>query len=455
MAAINQAQAGGSSSERNMIIMGAAGRDFHDFNVYWRNNRHVRVVAFTATQIPDIEGRVYPAAIAGPHYPEGVPIHAEEELETLIRRHKVSLVTLAYSDLPHEFVMHQAARVNAAGAEFCLLGVHQTMLKSTKPVIGVCAVRTGSGKSQTSRRVTEILKSLGKKTAVVRHPMPYGDLAAQAVQRFATMADMDVHQCTIEEREEYEPHIAAGNLVFAGVDYERILRAAEAEADVVLWDGGNNDTAFFKPDLYITVVDPHRPGHEVRYYPGETNVRLANIIINNKVDSAQPEAIATVEANVRRINPSAVILRGNSPVTIDQPELVRGRRVLVVEDGPTLTHGEMKYGAGFVVAKKYGASEIIDPRPYAVGSIRGVFDKYRHLDCILPAMGYGKKQMSELEATINAVPCDVVLIATPINLGGLLKINKPSVRAQYELEEHDRNVLPDAIRRMLKEKSAL
>ncbi|MFW5652838.1 MAG: cyclic 2,3-diphosphoglycerate synthase [Planctomycetota bacterium] len=453
MAANSQTQNDGTTP-RNVIIMGAAGRDFHDFNVYWRNSPQFRVVAFTATQIPNIHGRNYPPELSGERYPEGIPIHAEEELEDLIKRHNVSLVTLAYSDLPHEVVMHQAARVNAAGAEFCLLGVQQTMIPSTKPVIAVCAVRTGCGKSQTSRRVTEILKSLGKKTAVVRHPMPYGDLAAQAVQRFASVEDMDRHHCTIEEREEYEPHIAAGNIVFAGVDYERILRAAEEEADIVLWDGGNNDTAFFKPDLYLTVVDPHRAGHEVRYYPGETNLRLADIIVNNKVDSAVAEQIALVENNARRVNPKAKIIRANSPVTIEQPELIRGKRVLVVEDGPTLTHGEMKYGAGFVVAKQHGAAEIIDPRPYAVGSIRGVFEKYNHLESILPAMGYGREQMSELAQTINAVPCDAVLIATPINLGALLDINKPATRSMYELEEHDRNILPEAIERMLKEKGA-
>ena len=434
---------------RKLIIMGAAGRDFHDFNVYWKHQADVEVVCFTATQIPDIDGRVYPPELAGEKYPNGIPIHAEEQLEDLIAEHKVTDVVLAYSDLPYEFVMHQAARVNAAGADFSMLGVNHTMIKSTKPVIAVCAVRTGCGKSQTSRRVTEILKGLGKKVAVVRHPMPYGDLTKQICQRFAVLEDMDKYECTIEEREEYEPHISAGNVLFAGVDYEQILRRAEKDADVVLWDGGNNDTSFFKPDLYITVADPHRPGHELAYYPGETNVRLADIVVINKVDTADAEGIATVEQNVRKLNARATILKADSPVTAEDATAVKGKKVLVVEDGPTLTHGEMRYGAGHVAAKRLGAGEIIDPRPYAVGSIKNTFAKYNHLTDILPAMGYGKKQMEELETTINAVPCDTVIIGTPIDLGKLLKINKPSTRVRYELDAHDKNVLPDAIKKIL------
>ncbi len=435
----------GDSKKTRVIIMGAAGRDFHNFNVYWKKRADVEVVCFTATQIPDIAGRVYPPALAGPQYPQGIPIYAEDRLDDLIREHRVDQVTFAYSDVAHEFVMHQASRVNAAGAEFALLGAGQTMLESTKPVIAVCAVRTGSGKSQTSRRVTRILKELGKKVAVVRHPMPYGDLAKQAVQRFASVADMDEAQCTIEEREEYEPHTAMGNLVFAGVDYEAILRRAEQEADVVLWDGGNNDTSFYRPDLSIVVADPHRPGHEVRYYPGETNVRMADIVVINKVDTAAPEAVQIVEANVRAVNPRATLLRANSPVTVRDPGAIRGKRVLVIEDGPTLTHGEMRYGAGLVAAKKLGAAAIVDPRPYAQGSIREVFAKYSHLTEILPAMGYGARQVAELSATINSVPCDVVLVATPIDLGRILEIDKPSTRATYELEELDPSVLPRAI----------
>jgi len=435
----------GDSRKTRVIIMGAAGRDFHNFNVYWKQRTDVEVVCFTAAQIPDIAGRVYPPVLAGPQYPKGIPIHAEDRLDDLIREHRIDLVTFSYSDVSHENVMHQACRVNAAGAEFSLLGAAQTMIGSTKPVIAVGAVRTGCGKSQTARRVTEILKGMGKKVAVVRHPMPYGDLARQAVQRFASVADMDEARCTIEEREEYEPHTAMGNLVFAGVDYEAILRRAEREADVVLWDGGNNDTPFYRPDLNLVVADPHRPGHELRYYPGETNVRMADIVVINKVDTADPEAIQAVEANVRALNPKATILLANSPVTVEQPEAVKGKRVLVIEDGPTLTHGEMRYGAGLVAARMLQAAEIVDPRPYAQGSIKQVFEKYSHLTQILPAMGYGELQVAELSATIKAVPCDLVLIATPIDLRHVLTIDKPSTRVTYELEEHDRTVLPRAI----------
>ena len=438
-----------TNGQTNAIIMGAAGRDFHDFNVYWKQRSDVRIVAMTATQIPDIEGRAYPAVLAGERYPQGIPIHAENELETLIRDHDVKLVTLAYSDLPYNYVMSQEARVNAAGAHFELLSPAETMLASTKPVIAVCAVRTGCGKSQTSRRVSEILKELGKKVAVLRHPMPYGDLTKQICQRYATLEDMDKHECTIEEREEYEPHIRAGNLLFAGIDYEKILREAEKEADVILWDGGNNDTSFIKPDLYIVVTDPHRAGHECSYYPGETNVRLADMVIINKVDTARSNAVETLTANIKQLNPTAMIVKAASPVTVDDPEAIKGKRVLVVEDGPTLTHGEMTFGAGHVAARKYGAAEIVDPRPYAQGSIKATFEKYNHLTDILPAMGYGKKQVQELETTIRRVPCDLVLVGTPIDLARLVEIPQPSQRVYYELAEEDRNALPDAIRKVV------
>ncbi len=438
-----------SNPTRKVIIMGAAGRDFHDFNVYWRDHPAFEVVAFTAAQIPDIAGRVYPPELAGPRYPKGIPIHAEADIEKLIHKHGVDLVAIAYSDLPHEVVMHKGALVNAAGADFCMLGHRHTMLKSSKPVIAVCAVRTGCGKSQTSRAVVKLLKAAGRKVAAVRHPMPYGDLTQQVCQRFATLEDMDRYHCTIEEREEYEPHIAAGNVVFAGVDYEKILRAAEAEADVVLWDGGNNDMPFYQPDLFITVTDPHRPGHERRYYPGETNLYMADVIVVNKVDTARPEDVETVLQSVRDTNPDATVVLANSPVTVADPARIRGQKVLVVEDGPTLTHGEMRYGAGHIAARKFAAREIIDPRPYAVGSIKGTFAAYPHVSDVLPAMGYGKKQMKELEQTINAVPCDLVLIGTPIDLGRLLKINKPSLRVLYELEERQPGQLAAAIKKVI------
>jgi predicted GTPase len=434
-----------SSSPIKMIIMGAAGRDFHDFNVHWVNRDDIEIVAFTATQIPDIDGRKYPAELAGPRYPNGIPIHDESELEDLIATHNVTKVALAYSDLPYAFVMKQAARVNCCGAEFCLLGSQTTMLPSTKPVIAVCATRTGCGKSQVSRAVTKILKDMGLKVGAARHPMPYGDLVKQRCQRFAELADMDRHECTIEEREEYEPHVMAGNVIFAGVDYEMILREAEKEADVILWDGGNNDTSFFKPDLYITVADPHRPGHEISYYPGEHNVRLADVIIINKVDTADPANIELVEKNCRAINPNATILRANSPCTVDEPDVIKGKRVLVVEDGPTLTHGEMTYGAGHVAAKNVGVKAIVDPRPFAVGSIKTTFEKYTHVSEILPAMGYGDQQVKELEDTINAADCDAVVIGTPIDLGRIVTINKPSTRVRYELDPIDKDVLPKAI----------
>ncbi len=437
-----------SNTKRRVIILGAAGRDFHDFNTYWRDNDAYEVVAFTATQIPDIEGRTYPPELSGPRYPQGVPIYDESELPALIKKHDVDLCTIAYSDLPHEEVMHKASLCNSCGADFVILGHRHTMIKSTKPLIAVCAVRTGCGKSQTSRAVVNILKKLGKKVAAVRHPMPYGDLSKQICQRFAEISDLDKHDCTIEEREEYEPHIAAGNVIYAGIDYEKILREAEKEADVILWDGGNNDMAFYQPDLYIVVVDPHRPGHERRYYPGETNLYMADLIVVNKMDTADQAAIDTVLSNVAECNPNATVVRANSPVTVEQPELVKGKKVLVVEDGPTLTHGEMKYGAGHVAAQNLGAT-IVEPRPYAVGSIKDTYAKYTHVSEVLPAMGYGDKQMKELEDTINAVPCDAVIIGTPIDLGRMLNINKPSTRVLYELEEQQPGQLEAAIKKVV------
>jgi predicted GTPase len=431
---------------KKVIIMGAAGRDFHNFNVFFRDNEEYEVVAFTATQIPDIEGRKYPPELAGKLYPNGIPIYSEDELEDLIKKFKVDFVVFAYSDVSHEYVMNRASRAMAAGASFMLLGPSHTMLTSTKPVISVCAVRTGSGKSQTTRRVAEILKKLGKKTVVIRHPMPYGDLTKQVVQRFGSFEDLDKHNCTIEEREEYEPHIDRGNVVYAGVDYEKILRQAEQEADVILWDGGNNDFPFFKPDLHIVVVDPHRPGHEVTYHPGETNLRLADVIVINKIDTAYPEDIQIVRENSRSANPRAVIIEAASPIFVENYEAIKGKKVLVIEDGPTLTHGEMSYGAGYVAAEKYGAAEIVDPRPYAVGSIKETYEKYTQLEVILPAMGYSPKQLKELEETINAVPADLVIVATPINLGKILKINKPYVRVKYELQEIGKPDLEDIIK---------
>ncbi|MBU0639749.1 MAG: cyclic 2,3-diphosphoglycerate synthase [Planctomycetes bacterium] len=438
-----------SSSVRKVIIMGAAGRDFHDFNVYWRDNPAYQVVAFTATQIPDIEGRVYPPVLSGPRYPEGIPIHTEEELPELIKAHGVDLVALAYSDLAYATVMHKAALVNAAGADFVLLGHENTMLKSSKPVIAVCAVRTGCGKSQTSRAVVKILRALGKKAAAIRHPMPYGDLAKQVCQRFAKLEDLDLHECTIEEREEYEPHIMAGNVIFAGVDYGKILAEAEKEGDVILWDGGNNDTSFYRPDLYITVVDPHRPGHELAYYPGETNLRMADVVVVNKMGTAKPADVDTVLSNIATVNPGATVIKCNSPLTVAEPGAIKGKRVLVVEDGPTVTHGDMPYGAGYVAAQQFGAAAVVDARPHAVGSIKETFAKYPHCQEVLPAMGYGDKQIAELEQTINAADCDLVLIGTPIDLGRMLKINKPALRVIYELEEQQPGQLEAAIRKVL------
>ena len=432
---------------KKVLILGAAGRDFHNFNTYFRDNPDYRVVAFTATQIPDIEGRKYPAALAGKLYPKGIPIEAEAEMDRLIADYKVDDVHLAYSDLPYQYVMNKAAQVQAAGANFVLLGPNDTMIKSRKPVVSVCAVRTGSGKSQTSRRVAEILRAKGRRVAAIRHPMPYGDLVKQKVQRFATYADLDKHECTIEEREEYEPHIDKGIIVYAGVDYGAILRQAEKEADVILWDGGNNDFPFYKSDLEIVVADPHRAGHELSFYPGETNFRRAKVIVVNKMDTATPQGIETVLASAKKVNPKATIIRANSPTIVEDGGRIRGKRVLVIEDGPTLTHGGMTYGAGIVAAKKYGAASIIDPRPFAVGSIKKTFEKYDHLDVVLPAMGYGDKQTRELAKTIEAIDCDLVVSATPIDITRVIKVSKPILRVGYELEEIGTPTLKDVLKR--------
>lgn len=421
--------------KERVIIMGAAGRDFHNFNTYFRNNKDYEVVAFTATQIPDIEGRVYPASIAGELYPEGIPIYPEEELSALIKKHNVDQVIFAYSDVSHQTVMHKASQVLACGADFRLMGPDNTMIKSKAQVIAVTAVRTGSGKSQTTRYVAQALIERGKKVAIIRHPMPYGNLEEQVVQRFASYADLDKHKCTIEEREEYEPHIDLGLVVYAGVDYEEILHQAEAEADVILWDGGNNDLPFYHTDLHIVVVDPHRVGHETAYHPGEANLRRADIALINKVDSADPVDVEKVKATIAAINPQAKIIMANSPITVDDPEAVAGKKVLVIEDGPTLTHGEMAYGAGVIAAEKLGAAELIDPRPYAVGTIKDTFAKYNHLSRLLPAMGYGKTQVEELEKTINDSPAELVLIGTPIDLRRIMKVDKPALRVRYNLEE--------------------
>ncbi len=433
------------AKKTRVIIMGAAGRDFHNFNVYYRNNPEYEVVAFTATQIPGIEKRAYPTELAGSDYPNGIPIYPEKDLPELIKKYSINEVVFAYSDVPHEYVMHQASTVLANGADFRLMGPFATMLEAKMPVISICAVRTGSGKSQTSRRVTEILRKKSFRVVVVRHPMPYGDLTKQVCQRFASHEDLDKHECTIEEREEYEPHINNGIIVYAGVDYEIILREAEKEADIIVWDGGNNDLPFYKPDLHIVVADPHRPGHEVAYHPGETNVRMADVIVINKVDTADPTNIATVKKNVKRLNPKAIVIEAASPITVDKPELIKGKKVLVVEDGPTITHGNMPYGAGTIAAKRLGATEIVNPRPYAVGSIVKTFEKYTHLGAVLPAVGYGTEQMKELEETINKTPCDVVLIGTPIDLRQVLQLNKPAARANYELKELSKPSLEDIL----------
>lgn len=427
------------------IIMGAAGRDFHNFNTFFRGNADYEVVAFTATQIPDIEGRVYPPELAGKLYPKGIKIRAEDELPQLIRQHGVQQVVFAYSDVPHEEVMHKGALVNSLGADFRMMGTRYTQVKSTKPVVSVCAVRTGSGKSQTTRRVSLILRDLGYKVAAIRHPMPYGNLMSQEVQRFADYDDLDEYKTTIEEREEYEPHLDNGVLVFAGVDYEKIVRAAEKEVDIILWDGGNNDFSFYVPDLQIVVADPHRPGHESTYYPGETNVHMADVFVINKVDTASPESVIAVRENLHRLNPTAAQIEAASPLFVDNPEAIRGKRVLVVEDGPTLTHGEMAYGAGYVAARRFGASEIIDPRPFAVGSIAATYRKYPKTGNILPAMGYGDAQTRDLEATINASNADMLIVGTPIDLTRVLKISKPYQRVRYELQEIGQPTLLDIL----------
>ena len=429
------------------LIMGAAGRDFHNFNTFYRDNEKYEVVAFTATQIPNIDGRKYPAELAGKLYPEGIKIYPESELPDLIKQFDVDEVVFAYSDVPYDYVMHKSALVNSLGADFRLMGTKETQVKSTKPVVAICAVRTGSGKSQTTRRVAAILQKMGFKVAAIRHPMPYGDLVKQRVQRFATYADLDKHECTIEEREEYEPHIDNGVIVYAGVDYEAILREAEKEVDVILWDGGNNDFSFYKPDLQITVADPLRAGHESSYYPGEVNVRLADVVVINKVDTANPEDVIKVRENVHNINPNAIIIEGASPIYVDDPEAIRGKRVLVVEDGPTLTHGGMKIGAGWVAARRFGAAEIVDPRPFAVGEILATYNKYPNTGTILPAMGYGEQQIRDLEKTIEAADVDLVIIGTPIDLTRVMKINRPSQRVRYELEEIGKPDLEDILRK--------
>ena len=435
--------------KQNVLIMGAAGRDFHNFNCLYRDQSAYNVVAFTATQIPDIDGRKYPAKLAGKLYPKGIPIYEEARLTELITKHKVELVVFSYSDVPHEYVMHKAAIVNAAGAHFMTVGTQSTMLPSKKPVVAVCAVRTGAGKSQTTRRVCEILAGMGKRVVAVRHPMPYGDLTKQIVQRFASAADLDKHKCTIEEREEYEPHIARGTVVYAGVDYAKILKEAEAEADVVVWDGGNNDTPFFRPDLHITVLDPHRPGHEVTYYPGETNFLMADVLLINKIDTAEPEGVAEIRANIRALRPDAVVIDAASPISVTDPKVIAGKRVLVVEDGPTLTHGEMTYGAGVVAAEKFGAMDIVDPRPFLKGTLRDTFAKYPDIGALLPAMGYSGQQIKDLEATINACDADGVIIATPIDLRRLVKIKKPTTRVSYDLQEIGKPDLVDVLEGML------
>ena len=436
---------------KKVLILGAAGRDFHNFNVLFRNNPDYQVVAFTATQIPDIAGRRYPPELAGRLYPEVIPIFEEKDLETLIAKHKIDAVVFSYSDVSYQTLMHLASRAVAADVDFWLLGTERTQIKSSVPVVSVCAVRTGCGKSPVSRLVARELRRLGRKPVVIRHPMPYGDLAAQAVQRFATMDDLDLQQCTIEEREEYEPHITKGTVVYAGVDYEKIVRQAEKEADVILWDGGNNDTPFYVSDLEIVVVDPHRPGHELSYFPGEVNLRRADAIVINKVDTAEQHNIETVRQNIKLNNPKAAVFEMACRVSVPDPHLVKGKRVLVVEDGPTLTHGEMAYGAGVVAARQCGAAELVDPRPYAMGSIRGTYERYPHMTILLPAMGYSAIQRHELEETIRRTPCDLVLIATPIDLTRVIRLDKPSLRVTYEVEELSKPGLAETLANFTRE----
>ncbi|MGD9489005.1 MAG: cyclic 2,3-diphosphoglycerate synthase [Calditrichaceae bacterium] len=432
-----------------IIIMGAAGRDFHNFNTFFRDNEMYEVVAFTATQIPNIDDRKYPAKLAGSLYPDGIKIYPESDLVNLIREFDVDEVVFSYSDVPYDYLMSRSAIVNAAGADFKLMGPKHTQIKSTKPVVAVCAVRTGCGKSQTTRKVAEILQAAGKKVVAIRHPMPYGNLIEQKVQRFAQLSDLDKHKCTIEEREEYEPHIVAGTIIYAGVDYEAILREAEKEADIILWDGGNNDLSFYKHDILITVVDPHRPGDELYYYPGEANLRAADVVVINKIDSADSENILEVRQNIQEANPNAVVIDGASPIFVTDYKQIKGKRVLVVEDGPTLTHGEMTYGAGIVAAEKFGAAELVDPRPYTVGTITETFEKYPEIGELLPAMGYGDQQIKDLEETINNTDCDLVIIGTPIDLRKLVKINKPALRVTYELQEIGKPDLSDVLQKLL------
>ncbi len=441
------------AKRKRIIIIGAAGRDFHNFNTYHRNNENFEVVAFTAAQIPDIDGRKYPAELAGELYPEGIPIYAEEELPRLIKDLKVDICVFSYSDTKYSKVMEMSAIVNASGANFGLLGTNSTMIESTKPVIAVVATRTGCGKSQTSRKVIELLMEKGLKVVAIRHPMPYGDLVEQKVQRFATVEDLAKHKCTIEEMEEYEPHVVRGNVIYAGVDYEAIVRAAENDpdgCDVIIWDGGNNDFSFYKPDLTITVADPHRPGDELSYYPGEVNLRLADVIVINKMDSASPEGIQTVRESIEKVNPTAIVVDGASPVRIDNPEIIKGKKVLIVEDGPTLTHGEMKLGAGTIAALKYGVGEIIDPRPFVTGKLAETFEIYPNIGKLLPAMGYSKEQLEDLEKSINNTDCDAVVIGTPIDLNRIVNIKKPSVRVHYDLQEIGTPNLTEVINEFVK-----
>ncbi len=424
--------------KKNVIIIGAAGRDFHNFNMYYRDNEDYNVLAFTAAQIPDIDDRKYPAELAGKLYPEGIPIHSQADLEKLIIDFDVDVCAFSYSDVPYNFVMGISARVNAAGADFVLLGTKASMIKSTKPVIAVCAVRTGCGKSQTSRKIVEILMKNGLKVVAVRHPMPYGDLLKQKVQRFASIDDLQKHQCSIEEMEEYEPYVTRGNVIYAGVDYEAIIREAENDpngCDVILWDGGNNDFPFFKPDLMVTVVDPHRPGHELSYYPGEVNLRIADVVVINKIDTADYKNIQTVRKNIMKVNPGAAIIEAASTITVDDASVIKDKRVLVIEDGPTLTHGEMKIGAAMVAAQRFGAAEIVDPRPYVVGKLKETFKTYPDIGILLPAMGYGEQQVKDLEATVENTDCDSVIIGTPIDLNRIIKISKPNTRVYYDLQE--------------------
>jgi predicted GTPase len=429
--------------------MGAACRDFHNFNTFYRDNEKYEVVAFTATQIPNIDERKYPADLAGKFYPQGINIYPEKDLVDLIYEYNVDEVVFAYSDVPYDYVMNKSALVNSAGADFKLLGPAKTMIKSNKPVVAVCAVRTGCGKSQTTRKVSKILQKSGKKVVAIRHPMPYGDLVAQKVQRFASLEDLDKHDCTIEEREEYEPHIVSGTVIYAGVDYKAILREAEKEADVILWDGGNNDLPFYKPDVHIVIVDPHRPGDELFYYPGEANLRMADSIVINKIDSADADDILEVRENINQVNPHAMVIDAASPIFVDQFDQIQGKRVMVVEDGPTLTHGEMTFGAGIVAAEKYGASELVDPRPFTVGSITETFEKYPEIGTLLPAMGYGDGQMKDLEQTIENSDADLVIIGTPIDLRKIITIKKPALRVYYELQEIGQPTLEDALQKIL------